>query len=159
VSPSISPRSAGAEVSRGDYLQSHWRVGFTGGQLDGSSSYSVTAGYRPISWAGVEIEGGKVFDESVTSDFYGVNFILEPDSDWRIAPYVIAGAGKFSFSERQKVLTNVGDSADYVNYGAGLSYYIGRNFVVRTEFRKYSISTDDDSVGLNAWKIGFNTFF
>lgn len=147
------------EISHGDYLKSHWRVGFTAGDLEGSSTFSVTLGYRPLSWAGVELEGGKVFDESVTSDYYGINFLLEPQSDWLMTPYVIGGIGQFSFSKRQKVVIDVDDASDYLNYGVGLSAYIGRNFVVRTEFRRYSISTNNDRVGLNAWKIGLNTFF
>jgi hypothetical protein len=147
------------EMSRGDYLKSHWRAGFTAGQLEGANTFSVTAGYRPFSWVGIEIEGGKIFDESVTSDFYGGNLIVEPLPDLFISPFLSAGAGKFSLNNRQKVLVDDAGSPSYTRFGGGASYYIGRNFVLRADYRWYSISTDDGSRGLNAWTLGLNTFF
>ena len=147
------------EISQGDYLKSHWRVGFNAGDFNGSSTLGLTAGYRPFSWTGLELEAGKVFDESITSDFYGVNLLIEPMADWLFSPYITGGAGRFSFNKRQKVVIDVDDNSNYISYGVGLSTYVGRNFVVRSEFRRYSISTNDNSVGLNAWKIGLSTFF
>lgn len=147
------------EVDHGDYLQSHWRVGFTAGQLEGASTFSVTAGYRPFSWAGAELEAGKIYDESVTSDYYGINLLVEPIQNWVVTPFITIGIGQFSFNNRQKVIVNDTGSSNYTSYGLGASSYIGRNFVIRAEYRWYSVSTDEDSVGLNAWKIGLNTFF
>lgn len=147
------------EVGHGDYLKSSWRVGFTMGQLDGASSYSVTAGYRRFTWAGVELEMGKVFDESVTSGYYGINIHIEPIPDWTVTPFVSAGVGRFSFDSRQKVLVDTIGSTSYTGYGAGANYYIGRNFVVLGEYRRYSVSTDNNNVGLNAWRIGLSAFF
>jgi hypothetical protein len=147
------------EVSHGDYLTSSWQVGFTGGQLEGSSTFGLTAGYRPLSWAGLEVEGGKIFDESVTSDYYGGNLVIEPLPDWVVTPFLAVGAGKFSFADRQKVLVDDAGSPSYTRFGGGASYYVGRNFLLRAEYRWYSVSTDNGSRGLNAWTIGLNTFF
>jgi len=147
------------EVSQGDYLRSHWHIGFTGGQLEGSNTFSLKAGYRPVSWAGVEIEGGKLFDESVTSDYYGANLLVEPIPDWTLTPYFTVGLGRFDFDNRQKVIVEGTGSSDYISLGAGAGYYIGRSFVVRAEYRWYSVSTNDDTTGLNAWTIGLNAFF
>jgi hypothetical protein len=147
------------EVSHGDYLRSHWHIGFTGGQLEGANTFSLTAGYRPVRWAGVEIEGGKLFDESVTSDYYGANLLIEPIPDWSVAPYFTVGVGRFSFDNRQKVVVEGAGTSDYISFGAGAGYYLGRRFVVRAEYRWYSVSTNDDTTGLNAWTIGLNAFF
>jgi len=148
------------EVSRGDYLKSHWRLGFTGGSLEGASTFSVTAGYRPFNWgAELEIEGGKIFDESVTSDYYGVNLLLEPTTDWLVTPYVSVGGGMLSLNDRQKVVVDDAGSPSYVSFGAGASYYVVSNLVLRGGYRSYSISTDGDRVWLNAWTIGLSLFF
>lgn len=148
------------EVGHGDYLKSSSRVGFTMGELDGASSYSLTAGYRTFTWAGVELEVGKVFDESVTSGYYGVNIHVEPMPDWTVTPFISAGLGRFSFDTRQKVLVDAVGSTSYTGYGAGANYYIGRNFVVLGEYRRYSVSsTNNSKVGLNAWRIGLSAFF
>jgi len=147
------------EVNHGDYLVSRWNVGFTGGQLEGASTFSLTAGYRPLSWLGLELEGGKIFDESVTSDFYGMNLLVEPMPEYVVTPYVSIGAGKFSFDNRQKVVVDDAGSPTYYSIGAGASYYVVNNFVIRGEYRGYSISTNGDNVWLNAWTIGLNAFF
>lgn len=147
------------EVSRGDYLASSWRIGFTSGQLEGANTASLTAGYRPLSWVGIELEGGRIFDDSVTSDYYGINFLVEPGTQWAVTPYVSVGGGQFIFNSRHKVLVSDTGSRDYLSVGAGAGYYIGRSIVVRAEYRAYSVSSDDDRVGVNAWTIGLNTFF
>ena len=148
------------EVSRGDYLKSHWRIGFTGGSLEGASTFSVTAGYRPFNWgAELELEGGKIFDESVTSDYYGVNLLLEPTTDWLLTPYISVGGGIFSLNDRQKVVVDDAGSPSYVSFSGGASYYVVSNLVVRGGYRSYSISTDGDRVWLNAWTIGLGLFF
>jgi opacity protein-like surface antigen len=147
------------EVNHGDYLKSSWRVGFNAGQVEGANTFSITAGYRPLSWIGTEIEWGKIFDNSVTSDYYGANLLLEPETDWTVAPFVTIGAGQFQFNNRQKVVVDDAGNSDYLSTGIGVNYYIGRNFVMRGEYRWYSVSTDDDRVGLNSWRLGLNTFF
>lgn len=147
------------ETGHGDYLKSHWMVGFTGGQLEGASTFSLAAGYRPLRWAGLEIEGGKIFDESVTSDYYGMNLLVEPLPDYRITPYGLIGGGKFSFNKRQKVVVEDAGSPTYGFIGAGAGYYVVSNFVIRGEYRRYSVSTNGDRVWLNAWTIGLSAFF
>ena len=148
------------EVSRGDYLKSHWRIGFTGGSLEGASTFSVTAGYRPFNWGPeLELEGGKIFDESVTSDYYGINLLLEPMTYWLVTPYVSLGGGVMSLNDRQKVVVDDAGSPSYVSFGAGAGYYVVSNLVVRGGYRSYSISSNGDRVWLNAWTIGLGLFF
>ena len=147
------------EMGHGDYLTSHFRVGFTAGELEGASTVSLTAGYRPVSWAGVELEAGKIFDESVTSNYYGANLLVEPLPDSIITPYFSIGGGMFSFNNRQKVVVEDAGTENYGMIGAGIGYYVVRNFVIRGEYRGYSISTEGDRVWLNAWTIGLNAFF
>lgn len=147
------------EINRGDYLKSRWRVGFSGGQFEGANTFSVTGGYRILGWVGVELEWGQIFDNSVTSDYYGGNILLEPDMNYPVTPYVTGGAGQFQFNSRQKVVVEDAGNSDYYSIGLGASYYIGRNFVMRGEYRWYSVSTDDGDAGLNSWRIGLNTFF
>lgn len=147
------------EVSHGEYLESSWRIGFTAGQFEQSPSYSLTLGYRPLTWTGVELEAGKIYNESVTSDYYSANLIIEPFHRWDLTPYLLTGISRFSFDPRHKVLVNDLDDADGFSVGGGLSYYIGRNFLIRADYRQYTVSANSDTTGLSEWKIGLNTFF
>lgn len=151
-------------VSYGDYLQSRWRVGFNAGQFSSgelvdSDTFSFLAGYRPLDWMELEAELGKVFGSDVKGDFYSVNVLLEPFSDWRVSPMLLLGRGTLSIDSQPKLVPLDIDDADFNNYGLGFNYYIGRSFVFRGEYRWLSISTDNNDESLEVWKIGFSTFF
>ncbi len=171
-------------VGHGDYLRNGWRVGFTGGQIangdiKGADTFSVNAGYRPLSWLGTELEGGKIYSTKVSGEYYGLNVLIEPFPlwnalleplarwdinakalpNWKLTPYLLFGAGKMSL-DAQPQHTELGfDRSSHYNYALGASYYLARNFVIRGEYRWYSVSATDDTVKLEEWKIGFSTFF
>lgn len=155
-------------VSYGDYLSGSWVVGFSAGQftdgeLTGANNFSLNAGYKFTSWLGLEAEFGKTYKSNLSGDFYGANLLIEPFSQWPVSPYFIAGGGVLeSDAQAEQVLS--GRDADYFNYGLGASYYLGRNFVIRGEYRGWDASVDSQdndqqTVKLQEWKIGFSTFF
>ncbi|MDX1693301.1 MAG: SH3 domain-containing protein [Ketobacteraceae bacterium] len=146
-------------VGHGEYLKSRWRIGFTTGQLEAADAYSIIVGYRPFSYLGVEAEAGEVFDASVTGEYLGMNVILEPFTQWRFSPFVSLGGGNMVFEQRQKLAGEVIDNAEYFSGGLGAQTYLGRNFVVRAEYRIYSVSTVNEEVELSEWKFGFSSFF
>ncbi len=150
-------------VSFGDYQKNKLRIGFTtgeffSGELDGADLFSATVSYRFFGWLSLEGELGKLFNSEVEGEFYNANILIEPFSHWRLSPELILGAGEISL-ENQPELASLGiDNSSFENYGLGLNYYLGRNFVIRGEYRWYSVSADE-KVNLDSWKIGFNTFF
>lgn len=151
-------------VSYGDYLKNRWRVGFNTGQfsageLQSSELFSLTAGYRPLSWVGAEIEGGKIFGTDIKGEFYGLNVVIEPFSEWKISPVLLLGRGVMKVDSQPKLTPLEIEDSDFNHYGLGFNYYLGRNFLLKGEYRSYSVSTDDNNVSLEAWTLGFNTFF
>lgn len=147
------------DVSHSEYLASRWRVGFTTGKMEGADAYSIVLGYRPLRYVGVELEAGEVFDSSVTGSYKGGNLIIEPISRWSFTPFISFGAGVMEFDLRQKLAGEVISDADYNSIGIGTNYYLGRNFLVRGEYRVIDASSDDNDVELSEWKIGFSSFF
>ncbi|MBX2858577.1 MAG: SH3 domain-containing protein [Cellvibrionaceae bacterium] len=153
------------DVSFGDYLKNTWRVGysagvFSSGELDGSDLWSAFVGYRATSWLGVEAEYGKAYREDVRGDYYGVNVLVEPISKWRLSPYLLLGLGNIKIdSQPGFVPLPLNSSSDYQNYAIGTNFYLGRNFLIKLEYRSYIVSTDTDDAGLGSWRLGFNTFF
>jgi uncharacterized protein YgiM (DUF1202 family) len=151
-------------VSYGDYLKNSWRVGFntgkfSSGELDGSDTFSFTAGYSPLSWGGVELVAGKFFGDASKGGFRSLNILIEPFSQWQVSPFILGGHGTLTIDSQPKLTPlNINDS-NFNFYGVGVNYYIGRNFLFKSEYRSYSVSTDNNNVSLKAWTIGFNTFF
>ena len=151
-------------VSYGDYLKNRWRVGFNSGQfssgeLKGSETFSFTAGYRPLGWLGVEAEGGKVFGTDIKGNFYSANLVVEPFSAWIVSPVLLIGRGGMKIDSQPKLTPLLISDSDFNHFGLGLHYYLGRNFLFKGEYRSYSVSADNNNVRLNAWTLGFNSFF
>lgn len=152
------------EVGYGDYLKNSVRVGFTAGsfvdgELKGAETFSATLGYRPLSWLVVEAEYGKFYESDIRGDFYGANILLEPFSKWVVSPVLLIGTGVMSIDTQPELVQVDIDDSNFNNYGLGVNYYLGRNFVVRAEYRSYTVSTEQEDERLGAWKIGFNSFF
>lgn len=145
---------------RGDFLTSLWRVGFSTGQFEKSNDFSIFAGYQALSWLGAEIEYGEVFNSDSNTDYYSFNVLVEPYSKWKLTPYLLLGVGKMTFDEKQKDSNKALNNAPFNSYGIGLNYYIGFNFVLRSEYRWYSASANTNhDYDFNEWKLGFSTFF
>lgn len=147
------------EINHGDYLKSLWRAGFTAGQLEGAAAYSLLLGFRPFAHVGLEGEYGEVFDNSATGNYYGGNVIFEPVPSWKITPFLTIGTGRMNFEKRQTLAGETIEEARYTNYGGGLHFYVGRNFVIRGEYKWYSVSAPLEDVRLNELRIGFYAFF
>ncbi len=151
-------------VGYGDYIKNSWVTGFStgqfaGGDLEGYEIFSITGGYRFLSWLGADLEFGRLFGADGSGDFYGTNVYLEPAAHWKLSPYVTFGVGEISVGSQPQLVDFSEESSSYDGYGIGASFYLGRNFVVKGEYRWYSVSTDIETEDLEAWKIGFNTFF
>lgn len=151
-------------VSYGDYLQSSWRAGmkagqFVSGELDGADTFSALAGYRVLSWLGVELELGKVYGNDIRGSFYGLNALVEPFSQWRLSPFVSLGFGSMDIDSQPKLVPLNIEESDYETYSLGGHYYIGRNFLIKADYRWFTVDTDIDTERVEAWNIGFNAFF
>lgn len=151
-------------VGYGDYVKNSWVTGlstgqFSSGELQGFDIFSLTAGYRFLSWLGADAELGRVFGSDASGDYYAANVYIEPAAHWKLSPYVVLGLGEITIGSQPKLISFTKESSDFQSVGIGTSFYIGRNFVIKGEYRWYSVSTEDETEKLEAWKIGFNTFF
>ncbi len=151
-------------VSYGDYLKNSWRVGFSvgpfnSGRLDKADAFSINAGYRPLSWLGIDVELGKFYATDSQGDLGQLNLVVEPFSKWKVSPALLLGRGEIELDFQAKGIAIPNEKASFTMVGAGLNYYLGRSFVVRLEYRELSVDFEDAKESLNAWKLGFNTFF
>ncbi len=151
-------------VGYGDYIKNSFVTGFSMGQfgsgdLDSYELISVNIGYRFLPWLGVDVERGRFYDESGESgDLTVGNIFVEPFSDWKVSPYLGVSSGTMKFSSAATG-TRISQSGSVSSYALGVSYYLGRNFVVKGEYRFFSMPSEISDKNTEALKIGFNTFF
>ncbi len=161
-------------VGYGDYVKNSWVTGFTFGQfadgeLQGFDIFSITGGYRFLSWLGADVEFGRFFGSGASGDMTSANIFLEPFSDWKVSPYLSLGTGAMTLGNQPDQPSFKVESSGFNTYGLGASYYLGRNFVIKGEYRSYSINlekrigTTDEfeevTESTATWKLGFSTFF
>ena len=154
------------EVSFGNYLKNSWTLGFgagrfSGGELSSADFFSVSGGYRVLSWMSVNADFGRFYRSDTKGELYGLSVLGEPFSQNRLSPYVVLGAGQLEVNVQSTELPDIAGEGGqtYYSYGLGANYYIGRNFLVKAEYRAHSVSTDDDSETFDAIQLGFNAFF
>ena len=154
-------------VSFGDYVKNRWRVGatagtFLSGELQDAEVFTASLAYKPLSWLGGEIEWGRFYGLDINGSMAAFNVVYEPFSYWRLSPTFILGGGELSIGVQPKQVFDF-KKETYFNYGIRLNYYLGRNFVVRGEYRGISLQSSSDQSGtseeLGAWSFGFSTFF
>jgi len=154
-------------VSFGDYVKNRWRVGatvgtFLSGELQDAEVFTASLAYKPLSWLGGEIEWGRFYGLDINGSMAAFNFVYEPFSYWRLSPTLILGGGELSVGVQPKQVFDF-KKETFFNYGIRLNYYLGRNFVVRGEYRGISLQSSSDQSGtseeLGTWSFGFSTFF
>lgn len=153
-------------VGYGDYVKNSWVTGMSVGQytksekgeLEGADAFSVNAGYRFLSWIGSDLEFGRIYGSSQAARYIGANVYLEPFSDWKLSPFLSLGGGKQKRTG-QPSQTAFDLEGNYNSTGLGASFYLGRNFVIKGEYRWYSLKSNGETEKLETWRLGFNTFF
>lgn len=152
--------------SRSDLLKMDFSVGFVTGSADGAETIAARAGYKPIKWGGMEVEYGVTFPASRDLSYYAAQIVVEPIPIWNFSPIITYGTGKTNFQLKPGLIGEAAETGDFERFGIGLNYYIGYNFVMRTEYQWYTYTLTDNLIARttaekesNAWVIGFNSFF
>ena len=152
-------------VSYGDYIKNSWWSGFSSGQfssgeiVDSFELFFINGGYRFLTWLGAGIEFGRTYGSDSSGELYGANLYIEPFTDFKLSPFILIGTGRFSLNPQPDQISSTTETNDYNLWGLGTSYYLGRNFVVKSEFRRYSSKLNNTKEQLSAWQVGFVTFF
>lgn len=154
-------------VSFGDYQKNNWRIGMVGGrfisgEFGDTSTFNATLGYRPLSWLSVELEGGRILGNAIRGTTASLNVIFEPFSYWRISPALVLGGGETRVKAQPQQLELVQTQFDHFQFGVRANYYLGRNFVIRGEYKILALtssSDEDDQEDSGTWNFGFSTFF
>lgn len=84
--------------------------------------------------------------QSVRADFYSFDGVYHINTNIPLVPYVLAGAGLLNFNSSQPQL----DTQANLNAGAGLEYFLGNSFALRSDVRDiYSVANGHSDVLVN----------
>ncbi len=150
-------------VSYGDFLENTWWSGFSSGrlftgELENFDALSLTVGYRFKDWISAAGEYGRAYGSDSSGSYFGALVLIEPMSNYKFSPKFSLGAGELSFDSQPKQVNVSVDGASYYSLGAGISYYIGRRFVLDVGIRQFEISNNGNDDSSTQWQLGFITF-
>lgn len=158
-------------VSYGDYQKNNWRVGmvagnFISGEFSDASTFNATLGYRPLSWLGLEFESGRILGNDIRGTTTSGNLVFEPFSSWRLSPAMVIGGGQTKIKAQPNLPQLDQNNFDHFQFGVRANFYLGRNFVIRGEYKILALSSsassdaeEIDQEDSGTWNFGFSTFF
>jgi hypothetical protein len=163
VSRTQEPTGAPSRIpvpTRLDYLERRFEGGAMLGDFGGADVLAAYAGLHLTRNLSLELSGSDINGRFSSGWMFNANLLHQPWPEWRISPFLTLGTGVLRI-EPAATLVDVVDRTDQLAHaGAGLRMHISRNFMLRTEFRRYVVFTSRaENEDVNEWKAGFAFFF
>ena len=148
------------ELSRDDFSDRRWEIGFTGGDFGGASSLSGYLGYALTPNITFQLEGGQILGEFSDGVMAAANIVMYPFPKWRMSPYFTIGTGIIETKPHTTIVQAEDREDEIVHAGMGANYYLSDRFILRIEYKRHTVLTSrDDNEEIDQWKAGFSVFF
>ena len=149
-----------SELTQDDFSRRRWEGGALGGDFGGAAVISVYGAYQFTPNISTEVSVSHAIGDVSNSVIFGVNLVHQPFPLWRYSPFVSLGTGVIN-TEPNATLVAAEDRTDEIlHVGLGVKTFIGRRFVLRGEFKQYTVITSrNDNESVEEWKIGISVFF
>jgi uncharacterized protein YgiM (DUF1202 family) len=139
-----------------------WEFGIFGGKLDDVNAMSVSAAWILTENIAAEISATQALGDFSDNRMWLVRLQHYTFPEWRLTPYFTLGAGQIRTEPSATLVQSGADTRtnDLLEVGAGVRYYLTRNFVMRAEYKRLTALTErDEFEELNQWTLGFSVFF
>jgi hypothetical protein len=143
-----------------DYLRRRLEFGAAWGHFKSEPMLKVWMGYNFTDTLAIEATGGQVQGVFSGTDLWHVNLLVEPWSDWRLAPYAGIGIGRLVNIPNASLVGSITSNARIADATAGLRYHMGDRFIARLDFTQYlAYIADNRTDQYRAVTIGLGFFF
>jgi Bacterial SH3 domain len=149
-----------SDVVLGDYLHRRLELGAGYGHFKSDPMLKAWLSYNLVDTVAIEAVAGQVQGSFSGTDLWHVNLLVEPWSDWRLAPFLGVGIGRLNNFPNPSLVAGSTSNARLADATVGLRYHLGDRFIVRLDYTQYlayiSSSRTDQ---YRAATIGFGFFF
>jgi len=144
-----------------DFVVRDWEYGATVGDFEGLAVITFYGGYHFTENISNEFifsqASGAVSSKTILSL---LNIIHEPFPEWKVSPFFTLGTGWIKTDPKSTLATTRDRTDQYANYGFGARMHLTKRFLLRVEYKNYTIfSSRDDNEEIAEWKAGFGFFF
>ena len=156
----IGTKTAFRDVLLDDYLRRRLEFGAAYGHFKSEPMLKVWMGYRFADTLALEATGGQVQGVFSGTDLWQVNLLVDPWSDWRLAPYLGVGVGRLINIPNTSLVGAITSNARLADATVGLRYHLGERFIARVDYTQYvAYIADNRTDQYRAITIGLGFFF
>jgi hypothetical protein len=156
----IGTKTAFRDVLLDDYLRRRLEFGAAWGHFKSEPMLKVWMGYRFADTLALEATGGQVQGVFSGTDLWQVNLLVDPWSDWRLAPYLGVGVGRLINIPNTSLVGAITSNARLADATVGLRYHLGERFIARVDYTQYvAYIADNRTDQYRAITIGLGFFF
>lgn len=143
-----------------DYTTRNWELGVMFGDFGGSDAISAYTGYHFTRNISVELELAENFGNFSSGQSATLNLVHQPFPDWRYSPFFSLGGGVRKTDPRSTIVETEDRTDDVLVVGGGVRIYLTSRFLMRLQYKKHTVLTSrDDDIKVEEWKIGLSAFF
>ena len=156
----IGTKTTFRDVFVDEYSRRRLELGAAWGHFQSEPMLKVWVGYRFMDTLSVEATGGQVQGVFSGTDLWHVNLLAEPWPDWRLAPYLGIGLGRFINIPNASLVGAATSNSSLADATVGLRYRLGDRFLARLDFTQYlAYISDSRTDQYRAVTIGLGFYF
>ncbi len=155
-----------------EYMNRTWELGALNGDFEGAALISLYGGYHFTHNLSSELSVSQALGNFSEIRMATLNVINEPFPDllpftWlpyledvHITPFFGIGVGIMETLPRGTLVQTIDRQDDLMFVTAGAKLYLTRRFLIRLEYRQFSVLTNrNENEEVEEWKLGFSIFF
>jgi hypothetical protein len=148
------------DVVLGDYLRRRLELGAGWGHFKSDPMQKIWLSYNFTDTLAIEATGGQVQGSFSGTDLWHVNLLVQPWSDWRLAPYFGVGLGRMNNIPNASLVGATTSNARIADATVGLQLHLADRFIARLDYTQYlAYIADNRTDQYRAWTIGLGFFF
>lgn len=143
-----------------EFFANRLELGFGSGIFDLDPVLIAQMGYRLNNHLTMEVAYRQVSGTFSSSALYDINILGHPMDDKRLSPFYTLGIGRLKNDPRSTLVQAISTEALIANVGAGLRFYITRNFILRLDYKYFNGLIDDNrDEAFQSYTLGFAFFY
>ncbi|MEM7294210.1 MAG: SH3 domain-containing protein, partial [Pseudomonadota bacterium] len=131
-------------LTRDDFNQREWEGGILGGDFGGAAVLSVYGAYHFTSNISTEVSLSHAIGDFSNSIILSVNVLNQPFPEWEYSPFFTLGTGVINTEPNATLVASEDRTDEILHAGFGVRTFLGRRFVLRAEYKKYTVITSRD---------------
>jgi hypothetical protein len=126
------------EVVLDDYLKRRLEFGAAYGHFKSDPMLKAWLSYNMTETLALEATAGQVQGVFSGTDFWHLDLLVEPWSDWRLAPFLGIGVGKLLNIPNATLVGATSTDAKLANAMVGLRFHMTDRFIARVDYTVYT---------------------